>query len=78
MATKFAEPKAKEKVLTVADRCDAECDAQAYVKVTGVTGDLLFCAHHYSKIMSDPTGMLAMEKFAFETLDERDFLYDQR
>lgn len=78
MAIKVAEPKAKEKVLTVTDRCDAECDAQAYVKVTGVTGDLLFCAHHYSKIMSDPTGMLAMEKFAFETLDERDFLYDQR
>jgi hypothetical protein len=31
--------------LTVADRCDA-CGAQAYVRVTLSTGELLFCAHH--------------------------------
>lgn len=31
--------------LTVADRCDA-CGAQAYVRVTLATGELLFCAHH--------------------------------
>ncbi len=27
------------------DRCDA-CGAQAYVRATLTTGDLLFCAHH--------------------------------
>jgi hypothetical protein len=31
--------------LSVADRCDA-CGAQAYVRVTLATGELLFCAHH--------------------------------
>jgi hypothetical protein len=32
--------------LTAADRCD-RCGAQAYVRVTLVTGgELLFCAHH--------------------------------
>ncbi len=31
--------------LTAADRCD-RCGAQAFVRVTLATGDLLFCAHH--------------------------------
>jgi hypothetical protein len=31
--------------LTAADRCDA-CGAQAYIRVTLPTGELLFCAHH--------------------------------
>jgi len=31
--------------LTAADRCDM-CGAQAYVRVTLVSGELLFCAHH--------------------------------
>ena len=31
--------------LNAADRCDA-CGAQAYVRVTLATGELLFCAHH--------------------------------
>ncbi|MEK8228799.1 hypothetical protein NKG05_26635 [Oerskovia sp. M15] len=31
--------------LTVADRCD-RCGAQAYVRVTMPSGELLFCAHH--------------------------------
>lgn len=32
-------------VLTALDRCDS-CGAQAYIKVTMSTGELLFCAHH--------------------------------
>jgi hypothetical protein len=32
--------------LAVSDRCDS-CGAQAYVQVTGVSGDLMFCGHHY-------------------------------
>lgn len=31
--------------LTAMDRCDV-CGAQAYIKVSLATGELLFCAHH--------------------------------
>jgi hypothetical protein len=31
--------------LSAADRCDS-CGAQAYVRVTLTSGELLFCAHH--------------------------------
>ena len=32
-------------VLNAADRCDV-CGAQAYIRVSLATGELLFCAHH--------------------------------
>ena len=63
----------KEWVLGIQDRCDS-CQARAYVKVTGVTGSLLFCSHHYNKIMNNPTGYESMKKFAFEITDEREHL----
>ena len=59
--------------LTIHDRCDA-CGSQAYVSVTGVTGKLMFCGHDYGKIMSSQSGKEAMDRFAFETVDERDRL----
>jgi hypothetical protein len=31
--------------LTAADRCDS-CGAQAYIRATMSSGELLFCAHH--------------------------------
>jgi hypothetical protein len=65
----------KEWILTANDRCD-RCSAQAYVKVTGVSGDLLFCGHHYNKIMDNPEGYEKMMKFAFQFLDERDRLVE--
>jgi hypothetical protein len=34
--------------LTALDRCDS-CGAQAYIKVTMASGELLFCAHHGAK-----------------------------
>lgn len=34
--------------LTALDRCDS-CGAQAYIKVTLSSGELLFCAHHGAK-----------------------------
>jgi len=55
--------------LTLNDRCDS-CGAAAYVKVTGVTGELLFCGHHYNKFENTE----GMKSFAFETVDERSFL----
>lgn len=34
--------------LTALDRCDS-CGAQAYVRATMASGELLFCAHHGAK-----------------------------
>ena len=62
--------KPETRALTGSDRCDS-CGSQAYVWVNGVTGDLLFCGHHYTKIMNDTKGRSAMEAFAFETVDDR-------
>lgn len=63
-----------EKTLTAHDRCDS-CGAQAYVKASGVSGELYFCSHHFSKIMKSPEGSSKMETFAYEIVDEREFSY---
>ena len=73
----MTETEVKEFVLTALDRCDA-CGSAAYIKVTGVTGDLLFCAHHYGNIERDENAMLKMQAFAFETIDERERLIENR
>lgn len=66
-------------VLTANDRCDAkECGAQAYVRVTGVTGELLFCGHHYNKATSNEKGQANMSAFAFEVVDERERLIENK
>ncbi|VTX80510.1 Uncharacterised protein [Actinomyces naeslundii] len=39
---------AEQRPLTTADRCDV-CDAQAYVRVVMLTGELFFCGHHARK-----------------------------
>lgn len=36
---------AQAKELTAADRCDV-CGAQAYIRVSLATGELMFCSHH--------------------------------
>lgn len=62
-----AKPEAK---LNALDRCDfKECGAQAYVLVRGISGELLFCAHHYAEASGEK-----LEAFAFETIDERNRL----
>jgi hypothetical protein len=63
--------------LNASDRCDS-CSAQAYVWVTGVSGDLLFCAHHYNKIMDNAVGYDKMMKFAYQIVDEREKLTENR
>lgn len=63
----------KQWILTANDRCDS-CGAQAYVQVTGVSGDLLFCAHHYNAIMDNAIGYDKMMKFAYSFVDERERL----
>lgn len=66
-----------KRVLNANDRCDS-CGSQAYVRVAGMSGELTFCSHHYSKIMSNESAKAAMENFAYETVDERGFLSDKR
>jgi hypothetical protein len=51
-------------------RCD-KCSARALVLVKGRTGELMFCAHHYNKIMDNAVGYDKMMKFAVEILDNR-------
>ncbi len=67
----------KEFILKVADRCD-KCGAQAYVMVKGSTGDLLFCGHHYEKIMNNPDAYTKMMAFMLEVVDERERLIENR
>jgi hypothetical protein len=68
--------KVKEKwTLTSLDRCDS-CKAEALVQVTGLNGYLLFCGHHYNKIMDDAEGYNKMMNFAISILDERSKLND--
>jgi len=67
--TKTIEEKT-EYTLTANDRCDS-CDAQAYVQVSGVTGELMFCSHHYNKIMNNAVGYDKMMKFMYKLVDER-------
>lgn len=64
-------------VLTAHDRCDS-CSAQAYVRVKGITGELLFCSHHYDKIMNNPESYKKMMSFMLEVLDERERLIENR
>lgn len=66
-----------EWTLTALDRCDS-CNAQAYIQVTGVTGDLFFCGHHYEKIVGNAVGYDKMMKFAFKVVDERERLVENR
>ena len=67
----------KEWQLKAIDRCD-KCGAQAYVQVKGSTGDLLFCGHHYEKIMNDPDAYTKMMAFMLEVVDERERLNENK
>jgi hypothetical protein len=53
-------------VLTKMDRCDTGgCPAQAWVVVKFLTGELLFCSHHFDKFEA------ALLKDSYEVIDER-------
>jgi hypothetical protein len=67
----------KEWILTALDRCDS-CAAEALVKVTGLTGDLMFCGHHYNKIMDNPEAYSKMMAFMLTIVDERDKLIENK
>ncbi|MEO8529375.1 MAG: hypothetical protein ABI435_09860 [Pseudolysinimonas sp.] len=55
--------------LTGLDRCDY-CGAQAYVRATLATGELLFCAHHASEFKSK------IQPIALEWHDESSKLFE--
>ncbi len=63
--------------LSPLDRCD-RCNAEALVKVTGISGELMFCGHHYNKIMDNSEGYKKMMSFAITVLDERNKLVQDK
>jgi len=67
-----------EWTLTNIDRCDADCSAQAFVKAMGVSGELMFCSHHYNEIVDNAVGYSNLEKFAYQIIDERERLIENR
>jgi hypothetical protein len=67
----------KQWTLSPLDRCDS-CAAEALVQVTGISGDLMFCGHHYNKIMDNPEGYKKMMSFALTILDEREKLVENK
>ena len=71
--------KQDEAILSALDRCDAgNCGAQAYVKAIGVSGELVFCGHHYEGIVNNAVGYHNLEKFAYQIIDERSRLIENR
>lgn len=56
-----------QRQLKIADRCDS-CGAQAFILVKGMSGELMFCGHHYKK------HEVALNKFAYEVVDEREHI----
>lgn len=52
-----------EYVLTNLDRCDS-CGSQALYLCKGITGELLFCRHHFNKNKESLTN------WAYEIIDE--------
>jgi hypothetical protein len=77
MFTMLKEETKQEWQLSPVDRCD-RCSSEALVKVTGLNGDLLFCGHHYNKIMDNAVGYDKMMKFAITIVDEREKLTENR
>lgn len=78
MNTMITEEEAvKEWTLKASDRCDS-CAAEALVKVTGLSGELMFCGHHYNKIMDNSEGYKKMMSFALTVVDERDKLIQNK
>lgn len=62
-------------ILDAHDRCD-RCGAQAYVKVIGQVGELLFCGHHYNNAVDNAVGYDKLMKFVVSIIDERDRLME--
>lgn len=78
MTTVIAEDtEKKEWILGPLNRCDS-CAAEALVKISGINGDLMFCGHHYNKIMDNPEGYAKMMSFMISIVDERNKLIENK
>jgi hypothetical protein len=78
MSTMITEEVVQEEwILKATDRCDS-CAAEALVKVTGISGELMFCGHHYNKIMDNPDGYSKMMSFMLTIVDERHKLIENK
>ena len=78
MSTMIAEKiEQQEWILKATDRCDS-CAAEALVQVTGLSGELMFCGHHYNKIMDNPETYAKMMSFMITVIDERDKLIEDK
>ena len=56
-------------VLTNEDRCD-RCAAQALYMCKGITGELLFCRHHFKE------NEQSLNNWAYEIIDESQKILD--
>lgn len=60
----------KDYKFTSLDRCD-KCQARACVLVAGVVGELMFCSHHYNKIVDNAVGYDKIMRFMVSIFDDR-------
>lgn len=63
-------PVLQERQLKVIDRCDS-CNSQAFVLVELVSGELMFCGHHYNKNKEK------LNNQAYKIVDERQYINAQ-
>lgn len=78
MARTVEKPQSKEWFPSAADRCDAECPAQAMVLLRGMSGELYFCHHHFQTLMSKEKANEKLSSFAFEIQDYSYILDENR
>lgn len=57
----------QDQTLTLQDRCDS-CNAQAFVMVKLLSGELFFCGHHFTQ------HELSLRESAYEIVDEREYI----
>jgi hypothetical protein len=76
-ATKETSKVKEIRELDAHDRCD-QCVSQAYVLVVGISGELLFCSHHFTKIEKNTEAYHKLQSFAYVIQDERDKLSTKR
>jgi hypothetical protein len=59
-----------DRILNLQDRCDS-CNVQAFVLVKLLTGELMFCGHHYNKHQDK------LNSQAYEIVDERSYINEK-
>jgi len=57
----------KQQTLSKLDRCD-RCQAQAWILVKGLSGELYFCSHHFNQHEKK------LQEWSYEIIDDREFM----